>query len=122
MFEKATRLKLRFNHKGQCSVEDLWDLSVNDLDTIYKQLNKKAKDQNEESLLNKQTSENNILNLKISIVKYIVENKLAEKEAKENEKNRKDKKQKIMKIMEEKENQELYNKSKEELSKLLEDI
>ena len=43
IFEKATRGKMRFQFKGLVSVEDLWDLSVQDLDKIFKSLNSQKK-------------------------------------------------------------------------------
>ena len=55
MFETAVRTKMRFPFKGVVSVEDLWDLSVENLDTVYKTLNSELKKATEESLLNTKT-------------------------------------------------------------------
>jgi len=67
MFETATKNKYRFPFKGMVSVEDLWDLKVEDLDTIFKTLNSQKKKVNEESLLNTQSDEDIELNTKIDI-------------------------------------------------------
>ena len=45
MFEIATRNKFRFPFKGVISTEDLWDLSVESLDNVFKTLNSEMKKQ-----------------------------------------------------------------------------
>ena len=68
LFESATRNKIRFDYRGSISVEDLWDLSVEELDIIYKNLMTKKKASETESLLTeKKTSR--ALETKIEIVK-----------------------------------------------------
>jgi hypothetical protein len=119
MFEKAVRLKLRFNYKGICSVEDLWDLPVSALDSIFKKLNKEYKEQKEESLLKTKTREDEILDLKLEIVKHVVKTKLAEQEARANAMESAAKRQKILGIISEKKDKELYDKPVEELEKLV---
>lgn len=114
-FEYAIRNKLRFPYKGTISVEDLWDLSVTELDSIFKVLNKKAKTAEEESLLATKTKEDEALTVQISIIKYVVATKLAEKEAKEREKEIKAENQKIMSIIAMKEDEALHNMSIEQL-------
>ena len=85
MFEKATRLKLRFPFRGQIGVEDLWDFGVRQLDEIYKALNGQLKAQEGESLLDEKSDANEVLELQIDIVKHIVAVKLAEAKERENE-------------------------------------
>lgn len=122
MFEFATRSKMRFPFKGQISVEDLWGLRVEDLDTVFKSLNKQVKQTKEESLLATKTTEDTILDTQIAIVKYIFDVKVQETNARLLEKERKEQKQKIMSILATKQEQELQNKSVEELQKMLDEI
>lgn len=122
MFEVATRSKFRFPFRGQISVEDLWDLDVQNLDLIFKELNSKLKQQQEESLLNEKTRESKDLETKIEIVKYIVGVKLKEKESKEKEKEKKEKRQKILEIINSKQDDELKDKSIKELQDMLDKI
>jgi hypothetical protein len=101
MFEVATRSKMRFPFRGVISVEDLWDLSVQNLDAIFKGLNSELKQVQEESLLNTKTKEDKELDIKIEIVKYIVQVKLEEENLRLKAKVAKEQKQKIMEILSE---------------------
>lgn len=78
IFEAATRYKYRFPFKGMISVEDLWDLKLQDLDSVFKLLNKEKKQSDEESLLQVKSEADQELENKIQIVKFIVQVKQAE--------------------------------------------
>ena len=122
MFEVATRTKMRFPFKGMISVEDLWDLSVQNLDKVFKALNSQRKEAQEESLLNVKSSEDEVLDTQIAIVKYIVNVKLEERAAMVKAAENKEKKQKIMALMAKKDDEAMGNMSKEELQKLLDEL
>jgi hypothetical protein len=122
MFEKAVRLKLRFTHKGLCTIEDLWDLPLDALDRIFKELNTKLKTQKEESLLETRSKEDEILDLKISIVKHIVEVRLAEQKARKDLADKLTKKQKLLGIIAEKQDNALRDLSVDELTKLVDEL
>lgn len=122
MFEVATREKMRFPFKGMISVEDLWDLSVQNLDKVFKTLNSQRKEAQEESLLNTKSSEDERLETQIEIVKYIVNVKLEERAAMVKAAENKEKKQKIMALMAKKDDEAMENMSKEELQKLLDEL
>ena len=122
IFEYATRNKVRFPFKGMISVEDLWDLSLTNLDSIYKTLNKQVKQSEEESLLSTKASVDTELEVQIAIVKHIVSVKLAEKEAAEKAFAKKAQKQKIMSIIATKENEALQNSSIDDLKKMLDEL
>ena len=122
IFEYATRNKVRFSFRGLISVEDLWDLSLTNLDSIYKELNKQSKQSEEESLLNIKTQEDELLNVQIEIVKHIVSVKLVEKEAREKASAKKAQKQKIMSIIAAKQDEALQNSSIDDLQKMLDEL
>lgn len=122
IFEYAVRNKVRFPFKGLISVEDLWDLSVTNLDSIYKTLNKQIKQSEEESLLTVKTNIDTELEVQIAIVKHIVSVKLAEQEAREKAAAKKAQKQKIMSIIATKEDEALKNSSVDDLRKMLDEL
>lgn len=123
MFEKASRLKLRFPYKGWCAVEDLWDLGVKHLDSIFKELNSKLKDQAGESLLDVvKTKASKLIELKIEIVKHIVKVKLAEQEVSENRVLKAERKQKLLAIITAKQDESLHEMSVESLTKLIDEL
>lgn len=122
IFEFAARNKIRFPYKGLITVEDLFDLSLTNLDSIYKTLNKQVKQSEEESLLSTKASVDTELEVQIAIVKHIVSVKLAEKEASEKAHAKREQKQKIMSIIATKENEALQNSSIDDLKKMLEEL
>lgn len=122
LFEVATRENYLFPFKGMINVIDLWNLSLTNLDSVFKTLNTEVKKSEEESLLNAKTKEDEELTNKIEIIKHIVIKKLAEKEARENEKKNKEKRQRILEIKAKRQDEALENMSDEDLDKLLADL
>jgi len=119
MFEMATRTKMRFTYRGQIGVEDLWSLSIENLDSVFKVLNSQLKQVKEESLLSKKTKEDEVLDTKIEIVKYIFTTKLAEREIRLNAQSKKVEKQKLMGILENKQDEELLGKTTEQIQAMI---
>ena len=122
IFEYAVRNKIRFPFKGMISSEDLWDLTLENLDSIYKTLNKQVKQSNEESLLTTKTNIDTELEVQIAIVKHIVSVKLEEQEVREKAAAKKAQRQKIMAIIATKEDEALQNSSVDDLKKMLEGL
>lgn len=122
LFEKAVRQKLRFSYKGLIGVEDLWDLTPRELDKMYKELNSGLKELEEDSLLEVKSAADKSLELKVNIVKYIVETKLAERKERVEKAKQANRKQKILEIMESKKEEQLKDKSLDELEEMLGDI
>ena len=122
IFEFAVENKLRFPYKGSVSVEDLYDLTTVELDSIYKTLRREVKKANEESLLETKSDDDVILSVKIEIVKRIVAKKLAQIEARNKAIRDKEQKDKILAIIAQKQDEDLHNKSVEDLQKMLSDL
>lgn len=126
MFEKASRLKLRFEtSKGLVTVEDLWDLPLSsstgkaNLDDVARSLHNQLKNEEDISFVNPETKENMPMKLGFEIVKHIISVKLAEKVAREQAEANREKKQKIMAIIEQKQDTALSAMSLEELNKMV---
>lgn len=126
IFETALRGKFRFEYKGLISTEDLYDLKIEQLDKIYSGLSDKLDVANKGSLLNNvtanKTKEQQMIDMKMQIVKYIFDVKVKEQEDRKLAKEKKEQKQKILALLDEKESEELKNKSIDELKKLLEKL
>ena len=119
LFIKALKKGFRFNYKGLLTVEDLWSLSLEQLDEIYKDINKKIKASSEESFLNKSDKTVNELNEKLEIIKYIMEDKLVAKSKREKAALIKTQKEAVARLLAEKKQSALSAKSEEELEAIL---
>lgn len=122
IFERAVREKTRFNFKGLISVEDLWDLSLENLDSIWVALETDLEKLPKKSLLETSTKQRDEIEFKQEIIKHIVKTKKAEKLANEQSKANAAKKQMVLDIIEQKKNEDLKSMSLEELTKLAESL
>lgn len=115
-FEKATRLRLRFEtSRGNLNVEDLWRLPLAELDKLAIALNKQLKESSEESFIKAKSKDNKLLELRFDIVKHIIETLLSEDEEKKKAADKRAKREQLLELIAKKKNQELEGKSLEEL-------
>lgn len=122
LFEIATRNRYRFNYKGVMTVEDLWSLRVEDLDAIFKMLNRQKKTSDEDSLLATKSAEDQDLANKIDIVRYIVSVKLAEAADRVSAAEKKAQRDKILEIVAKKKDKALEDMGIDDLMKKLEEL
>lgn len=122
LFEIATRNRYRFNYKGVMTVEDLWSLRVEDLDAIFKMLNRQKKTADDDSLLATKSAEDQDLANKIDIVRYIVSVKLAEAAERVSAAEKKAQRDKIMEIVAKKKDKALEDMGIDDLMKKLEEL
>ena len=128
MFEKASRLKLRFESVvGMLTAEDLWDLPLTSkksasLDGVAKKVSTLLKASEEESFVVKTSKPNEVLQLKLDVVKQVIAVRLEESEAKAKAEERRSKKQKILGLIAKKQDEELGDRSVEDLKKMLDEI
>lgn len=118
IYKQAMRKKYRFEFKGLRSVEELWDLTVEELDSIFQALVAQRKLKSEESLLSTQNIETQDLDLKIEVIRDIVATLLQEKAERENLASRALQRQKILEAIARKKDEHLGNLSLEELEEL----
>lgn len=122
-FKKASKLKLRFpSTKGHVSVEDLWNLPLNELDAMYKALNKARKEDEGESLLATKSPASTIIDLQIEIIKEVVKDKQEERDAAKVRADRKKRRQELMDLMLKKQAEADGGRSMEDLQKELNDL
>lgn len=122
LFINATRNNYQFPFRGMINVIDLWDLSLTNLDSVFKTLNAESKKSEEESLLNTKSKEDEEVSNKIEIVKYIVSVKLDEKKKREAAKKNAEMRQRLLEIKAKRQDAALENMSDEDLDKALAEL
>ena len=122
LFINATRNNYQFPFRGMINVIDLWDLSLTNLDSVFKTLNVEAKKSEEESLLNTKSKEDEEISNKIEFVKYIVSVKLDEKKKREDAKKNAEMRQRLLEIKAKRQDAALENMSDEDLDKALAEL
>lgn len=126
MFEKALRLKLRFESRGNLTVEDLWDLPLTSktgvsLDDLAIKYNKIVKESEDLSFV-VELKKNDTDRLRLDILKHIIKVKLEEREKAKQEVENKAEKERLLAILARKESEEDEQLSKEQLRKKIEKL
>jgi hypothetical protein len=120
MYKEITRKKVRFNtNKGMLTVEQLWDLSLDNLDALAVNLQESYEKSKGKSFLSPKSEEDKETKLQFDVVLDILKTKVEEAEIAKAARETKKQREKILGIIKEKEEEQLRNLSKEELEKLL---
>lgn len=119
IFKYAVKNKLRFSYKGVCTVEDLYDIPLSGLDKMYGELKKQQKNFGEDSLLNKKSSEEKEIGIKIEIIENIVADRLADIDKAKKAQQTRERNRRIAQIIADKEDAALNDMSLEDLKAML---
>ena len=119
-FKQATKQKLRFQtNKGVLSVEQLWDLSLTDLDSLAVSLQEAYENSKGKSFLTKKSTKNATIKLQFDVCLDILQTKVEETEAAKELAENKAHNQKILQLIAEKKDDELKGKSVKQLEAML---
>ena len=123
IFEKAVRAKLRFGtNRGIVMTEDLFDLSLKQLNIMAIDLNKQLKESKEESFLDEVSDEDSRVKLAFDIVLSVLTTKKEEAKAQRDAGAKKVEREKIMGILAKKQEDALENLTEEQLVAKLKDL
>ena len=120
MYKAAARLKLRFpSPKGELTAEQLWSVSINDLNNMAVTLHAQYEQSGGKSFLVENTEKDKTAKLRFDIVLDVLQTKVEEQKASRNAAQNKAHNEKIMSLIEQKKNDKLSTMSVEDLEKML---
>lgn len=121
MYKEARRLGLRFQTtKGNLSVEQLWSLSIDDLDTLVVSLDEAYKNSKiSKSFIKKRTTADKKIKLQFDIALDVLNTMQEEVETIKEAREIKEHNSKIINLIAEKKDSELAGKSIKDLEKML---
>lgn len=119
-FKQATKEKLRFQtSKGNLTTEQLWDLSLTDLDSLAVELQNQYEESGKKSFLVKRSVKDKTTKLKFDVVLDVLQTKSEELEEAKQKAEDKAHNEKIIQLISEKKNEELKGKSVKQLEAML---
>jgi len=120
MYKEASKLKLRIlTTVGLLTIEQLWDLSTTELDTLAVALEEEYKKSGKKSFLIAKSKKDKILKLKFDIVVNILTTKVDDAEESLSSLEKKAHNDHILGLIADKKNDELRDMSVDELEKLI---
>ena len=123
MFERGSRLKLRFEmSKGALTIEDLWDLSLNTLDSMAVKVDEALSKEGGKSFIPvtaaKRTA-STYNDLRLDILKHVISTKAAEEEARKARAEKSATISKLKELAQAKQDEKLASQSLEDILKQL---
>jgi hypothetical protein len=119
-FQLASKQKLRFQTtKGSLSTEQLWDLSITELDDLAVSLEKEYKDSAKKSFVIKKSEKDKTTKLRFDICLEILDFKVDEQNSLREVAEKKEHNAKIIQLISEKQDDALKGKSIKELEGML---
>lgn len=120
MYKEALQKKLRFKtNKGMITTEDLFDLSLQNLNTLAIMLDKKISEAPKKSFIEELPAEENDDELRFNIVKDVINIKLKARKDNIDKAQADAQKKRILEILAKRNDEELEKKSTEELRAML---
>jgi len=119
-FKLASQQKLRFQtNKGLLSVEQLWDLSLEDLDALAVSLETEHKESGKKSFLVKTSVKDKTAKLRFDVTLDVLNTKVEEMQAAQEAAEIKEHNKKIITLISEKQDESLKGKSIKQLEGML---
>lgn len=119
-FKLASQQKLRFQtNKGLLSVEQLWDLSLEDLDALAVSLETEHKESGKKSFLVKTSVKDKTAKLRFDVTLDVLNTKVEEMQALQEAAEIKEHNKKIITLISEKQDESLKGKSIKQLEGML---
>jgi hypothetical protein len=116
IFALAARMKLRFPFKGQATLEDMWDLTREQLSELHQALTAAEAATTGMSLIQRRATSFDPALLRIAIIKHIFEVKSEEMTAARNAGEARRRKQRILEVIADKQDGALNDLSIDELN------
>jgi hypothetical protein len=119
-FKQATKEKLRFpTNKGTLSTEQLWDLSIQDLDELAVSLEEEHAKSGKKSFVVKKSEKDKTAKLRFDVVYEVLNSKVEEAQRLTEAKEIKEHNKKILELIAEKQDESLKGKSLKQLEAML---
>jgi len=120
MYKEASKQKLRFTTpRGVLTTEQLWDLSINELDAFAVKLQEEHESSASKSFLVKRSVKDKTVKLRFDIVLDVLYTKYAEMEELKEAREVKEHNNKILHLISEKQDESLKGKSIKQLESML---
>jgi hypothetical protein len=123
IFEHASRIKLRFGSaQGLLTTEQLWELSLEQLNTMAKAVNKELKAEAEEDFVKAKPAGVNQNEVRLALLKHVIQIKLDALEERRTKAENKQRRDTLLAALSRKEDEQLQNMSADDIRKELEKL